>query len=199
MYCEGAKKAIIHFTDKNGSERKAEINSNLPITTACSDTPRTGKYIFTVSASGYLFPTCNSTGGYEYNSEHIADSYQIIGTLDHPYNETHGFSCQFYNIDFYIGFEKVDSASVSNDYTISQANNPNYSSGEKELVIFNNLDSEIYRFKVKDCEHQISCDDNCPDGQMKCSCDKYPGYCCISCSDIVSKIKNLASRLKNNG
>ncbi|OCQ98964.1 hypothetical protein BCD64_23280 [Nostoc sp. MBR 210] len=44
---------------------------------------------------------------------------------------------------------------------------------------------------------EVACDDNCPQGQMKCKCDKYPGYCCIPCNSVVPKINNLAAKLRS--
>ncbi|AKG21489.1 hypothetical protein [Calothrix sp. 336/3] len=36
----------------------------------------------------------------------------------------------------------------------------------------------------------------CPSGQIELKTNQYPGYCCLSCSEIKSEIKNMASSLK---
>lgn len=43
---------------------------------------------------------------------------------------------------------------------------------------------------------EVACDDKCPPRQMKCKCEKYPGYCCIPCSSVVPKINNMAAKLR---
>lgn len=44
-------------------------------------------------------------------------------------------------------------------------------------------------------KYEVACGDSCPPGHHKCKHDKYPGYCCVSCSDTANKIRNLASRM----
>lgn len=50
------------------------------------------------------------------------------------------------------------------------------------------------------CIFQIQCG-KCPEGSIECSKPTYPGYCCLSCSEIKSEIKSmtLALRSKNRG
>lgn len=42
--------------------------------------------------------------------------------------------------------------------------------------------------------YQVSCDDECPPGYCKCPSDKYPGYCCLDCKAVASRINSLAAR-----
>ena len=42
---------------------------------------------------------------------------------------------------------------------------------------------------------EVSCDDECPEGYIKCSSDKYPGYCCIPCKETASKIRAIGNKL----
>lgn len=44
------------------------------------------------------------------------------------------------------------------------------------------------------CTFEVSCTD-CPPGTCKCKSKGYPGYCCLPCGDIKSKINNLAARI----
>ena len=42
---------------------------------------------------------------------------------------------------------------------------------------------------------EVACDDNCPEGYLKCTSDKYPGYCCLPCKRTANKIRALGNRL----
>jgi hypothetical protein len=52
--------------------------------------------------------------------------------------------------------------------------------------------------KSGDCplDFQVACDDDCPPGYIKCNKTDYPGYCCISCSEIKSEITALRSAIR---
>jgi hypothetical protein len=43
---------------------------------------------------------------------------------------------------------------------------------------------------------KVACD-GCAPGEIKCSSDAYPGYCCISCSEIKSGIKNATEMIRS--
>lgn len=49
-------------------------------------------------------------------------------------------------------------------------------------------------------EYHIACE-GCPDGFLKCSCNQYPGYCCISCSEVKTGLSNILADIRriNNG
>ncbi|WP_029635983.1 hypothetical protein [[Scytonema hofmanni] UTEX B 1581] len=44
-------------------------------------------------------------------------------------------------------------------------------------------------------EVEVICGD-CPEGSIKCSHLKYPGYCCIPCKETANKINNLANKIR---
>lgn len=43
---------------------------------------------------------------------------------------------------------------------------------------------------------KVSCDDDCPPGDIRCEHPGYPGFCCIPCKGTADKINNLANRIK---
>ncbi|MEM7712027.1 MAG: hypothetical protein AAF349_00285 [Cyanobacteria bacterium P01_A01_bin.68] len=45
-------------------------------------------------------------------------------------------------------------------------------------------------------DFEVTCDDDCPSGHIKCKSNKYPGYCCVNCSEFTSKIRSLGSNLR---
>ena len=42
----------------------------------------------------------------------------------------------------------------------------------------------------------ISCDDDCPEGQIKGHSNRPPGYCCLPCGDIRDDIASIKSMLR---
>lgn len=42
---------------------------------------------------------------------------------------------------------------------------------------------------------EVGCEDECPPGYLKCSSNKYPGYCCIHCKGTANKIRSLGNKL----
>lgn len=45
------------------------------------------------------------------------------------------------------------------------------------------------------CKFDVACDDECPDGYLKCSQVAYPGYCCIPCDDICQGLYSVAKNI----
>jgi hypothetical protein len=42
---------------------------------------------------------------------------------------------------------------------------------------------------------EVACDDNCPEGYLKCASNKHPGYCCLPCKETANKIRALGTKL----
>lgn len=42
---------------------------------------------------------------------------------------------------------------------------------------------------------QVVCKEECPKGYLKCSKSGYPGYCCISCAGLTSRVNALARKI----
>lgn len=49
--------------------------------------------------------------------------------------------------------------------------------------------------------YDVACDSDCPPDTVRCSSDAYPGYCCISCSEIKGEIIAITNQVRsfNNG
>ncbi|WP_148220269.1 hypothetical protein [Nostoc punctiforme] len=78
------------------------------------------------------------------------------------------------------------------DFTVSYISTENiiraFRNGE---IIYKDVRKAPITFKV-DCIK-----DSCPDGYLKCESDNYPGYCCISCSELKSTIANITASVRN--
>lgn len=60
------------------------------------------------------------------------------------------------------------------------------------------VDAANHTFKdtgLSPVDYTVACGDDCPPGHLKCNSTNYPGYCCISCSSIASRINSINARL----
>lgn len=190
MNCEGTKTATVTYLNKFNV--KTKFISQAPITTECSDLPRTGKFIHTVRSSGYISGTCTPIGDRGYSLEIASDSYTNTTPPPQPSYE----NCFFTTFNFFIGDKKIGAFLGTSDALIASIPNPNYSKGGKYLTIKNAQGVEIFKTEVKECGEVVTCDDDCPPGHIKCQHSKYPGYCCIPCKQTAEKINDLANRIK---
>jgi hypothetical protein len=72
-----------------------------------------------------------------------------------------------------------------------------YKGGDrKQLKVTDGNGNTVYDKTGNIKNLKVGCDSDCPDGHIKCQCNKYPGYCCIDCNEYVEKIKNAARRIK---
>lgn len=63
-------------------------------------------------------------------------------------------------------------------------------------IIITDQQGEIFNKVFNQCpKYEVFCDDNCPEGYLKCKSDKYPGYCCLSCQETANKIRALGTKL----
>lgn len=191
-YCNGEKKATVAYTSKAGISTKFFTN-NVPIDVDCNDESRTGQFIFTLKDYGYA-GNCQSSG-ILYTDDIIGDSYQVFSTTNPgPY-----VNCPWYEVNFFIGENKINSFLKSFRYSITQSPNPSYSVGGKFLKIKDASGRVIFKAEVKNCSQQITCGDECPEGFCKCSSPGYPGYCCLDCAATAANIRTITNdlRLKN--
>ena len=190
MSCPAGSETVIIYTSKAGVKTKFIANDS-PVTIECVDKPRTGRFIYTVKSSGYIFGSCTPIGDRGYGLTVAADTY----TNETPPPQPPYENCFFTTFKYFIGEEKVGEFLATSDYINTAVLNPDYSKGGKFLVVKNAQGNKIFEAEVKDCDHEVSCGDECPPGHIRCEHKAYPGYCCIPCQGTASKINNLASKV----
>ncbi|GAX43440.1 hypothetical protein NIES4075_44530 [Tolypothrix sp. NIES-4075] len=64
-------------------------------------------------------------------------------------------------------------------------------------IIISSQGMKLYE-ETGDCpvNFKVSCDDDCPEGTMKCEIPQYPGYCCLPC-ETKSEIAALTALVRN--
>jgi hypothetical protein len=189
LYCVNAQKTTIDYFNKEG-ERKKFITAQGGVDVECIDSPRTGKYIFTVQDGGYNLDCSPQHQITYYTNTFIADSYTVSGGISPYPNLT---ACSWTKLTFFIGDDISTTQNFPSAYQIAQVNNPDYSPGGKALIIKDSLGNQLFKANARDCNFIVNCNDECPEGSHKCTHNKYPGYCCVPCEETGDKLKNIAS------
>ena len=173
MACEGKRTAKLTYTRANGNKVSTEFPAPINVET------EHGAKLWRYGGSG-VNTDCSPIGTYEFTAQ--GENASITTRSDNP--SFPGCTIQVIVID---GIEQYG-AFAGDAYLIP----------EDEECIIKVVDKNFQDSYKCGTEYEITCDEDCPKNHMKCKCSKYPGYCCLPCSDIVPKIKNLASKLKNN-
>jgi hypothetical protein len=67
---------------------------------------------------------------------------------------------------------------------------------QDELRIYDKNGELIFKDKGSNITFKVKCNDECLPGEIRCTTNKYPGYCCIPCPSTASKINNLAAKVR---
>jgi|GEM_PF-4718511 len=67
----------------------------------------------------------------------------------------------------------------------------------KPDFVVTDITGEIFRKSIDTIPRcTVECEDNCPEGYLKCHSDDYPGYCCIPCEITKNRIEGLIASVK---
>lgn len=177
-YCDGKRKAILKYTKPNKERVRYEFNQ-VPIDINLeSDKPGTYRF-YGIGDDGvaYSFIASGKNPGYSINSGF--NGRGVTPTMDGAFIQ----SQEYYYVSGY-GIEEIAKAVIGCQIKVTGSGN--------------NFRDAI---ECPNGNYEVSCDDDCPEGYMKCTCPEYPGYCCISCSEIKGGIANATAQLRgmNNG
>lgn len=59
----------------------------------------------------------------------------------------------------------------------------------------NQLWTNTYSYPCNQISYDVACS-GCHDGELQCSCTGYPGYCCVDCGSVESRLDNLIQVVK---
>ncbi|MEH1829531.1 MAG: hypothetical protein V7L22_30045 [Nostoc sp.] len=197
MLCEGAKTGKVRF--KNNGVTRDIIVPVTPFSVSCSITNACGKSgsrTITVNVSNPAASSNNGTqftfASYSHEECHFTAVPQG-GTYDGNRYDLRG-TCP--GNDRLI----VQGASINSGALIVLSNvfTPDNESG---LVVKDSNGNTLINVSVSQCDYEVSCGDDCPDGQCKCHSDVYPGYCCNDCASTAAQIHSVTelARSKANG
>ncbi len=46
------------------------------------------------------------------------------------------------------------------------------------------------------CSYEVTCEQLCPPGTLKCFSTNYPGYCCLPCPPVAASVKDIANTVR---
>lgn len=189
LYCVGAGKSEVIFTDK-GQEERVVFNQS-PIDVSCQALHPCGRFgawvidFVTVSgASGQV-----QISGYETDIQYFK-TVPNAGCRDgNQYNLF--FSCNGAERLVYESFSCTNGAPSITNAQFNPA-----SSQPTGLVVKDSEGNELFQRNVSECTFKVNCDDQCPPEHIKCESDHYPGYCCIPCSEVAGELAGITQQLR---
>jgi hypothetical protein len=177
-YCTGKRKAIVTYTKPNKQRVKYE-STQVPINVLTEqDTPGTYRfYGIGDDDRAYSFTASGKNPGYSLNVGFNSRGYTptMDGVFIQPQN--------YYFVRAY-GIEELVKPVVGCQIKITGSGN--------------NFTDAI---ECPNGSFEVACDDECPEGYLKCEIAQYPGYCCIPCNEIKAGIISATAALRsiNNG
>ena len=193
MSCENAKTGKVTFTD-SGITREIQIN-NCPFSVSCNPVGLAGQMgirtLFYTCSNPVA--ACHSGANYAVSSYENETLYLVgvaqSGTYDGNRYDIYGSSP--------LGIRLVREGFSFMSGSINIISNVFTPNGIDGLIVKDSFGNTLFNVRVSICNYTISCDNDCPDGYIKCTTTSYPGYCCIPCSEVKGGIANITAMLRN--
>ncbi|MBW4689596.1 MAG: hypothetical protein KME40_32020 [Komarekiella atlantica HA4396-MV6] len=187
MHCEGKQKGKVSLIDK-GITKVIEIN-NPPFSVTCTPVDargRSGNLTYSYSGANPVSQCQNQTREIALYENETLEFRAVPDSTGYDGNRYQSWAVsptgeRLLNDAFSIGCGVITLSSTK--FTPS---------GDNGLVVKDSNGNNLYVVAVSECNYKVSCNEDCPLGQIKCTHNKYPGYCCIPCKSTADKINNLA-------
>lgn len=187
IYCTGKSRGTVKITWSSGTKE----------TVTCDKPPID---IMSITSKNYTITYHHEVAPNSSNFQNTYDSSKDLGELQEPISYTLQSSS-----DLKVNDLVVTSGSSSTQIIFNITNNNVYGSILSNLqliesgllteVSVNDGKGTVKRKHPGTAEWVVTCDDDCPPGQIKCEHPGYPGFCCIPCQGTASKINNLAAKI----
>jgi hypothetical protein len=199
-YCSATDSVAIVTLTKNGKTFQVK-SAKPPLTINCKSannpdcTPVKVSYYTKEKNSN---TNAISEGNYTYNLYAPISGIKIVGGQNiqiYSRGSTAFGSCNlpsWYTIASTGGNWKYIEARITNIEPIQINNLPN----TKGVRITDSTGAIIFDDNTIDCDWDVKCEEGCPEGTHKCTHNKFPGYCCVSCQEVGDRLKNIASQLR---
>ncbi|MDZ8023584.1 MAG: hypothetical protein RMX97_02645 [Nostoc sp. DedQUE11] len=99
---------------------------------------------------------------------------------------------RWYNVATSGGNWRIIEARITGITPIETNDLPN----TKGVQIIDSTGAVIFDDNTIDCDWDVKCNQDCPEGSHKCTHNKFPGYCCVSCQEVGDRLKSIASQLR---
>lgn len=189
-YCSSEGNGKVVFSDKNGIKQNIDVPSAFTISCAASINPcgRAGIRSITYTVANPATPSVASFSGSSWKDEvWFFKTYSTPGTWD-------GYSRDLYGLCDGVERLIVQPFSINSGAVTIQINT--FAPDDSEGLIIKDLSGKVlFNLAAKNCDYEIICGDNCPQGSHKCTHNKYPGYCCVPCKETGDRLKNIANKV----
>ncbi|MBD2412212.1 hypothetical protein FACHB389_35910 [Nostoc calcicola FACHB-389] len=172
-FCAGKRKAIVKYTKPNKERVRVELNQ-VPINITIEPSSP-GTYRFYGVGDDKLF--------YEFTASGINPGYSVNS----------GFNGRGMTPTMNSAFIKPQSYYYVSGYGIQEI----VKAVGCQIKITGSSNVFTDTVECPNGNYEVSCDDECPLGHIRCECDSYPGYCCIPCSEIRSEIAAATTALRS--
>lgn len=186
MACENATKAIVMLTYSDSIQERI-ISSKPPVSVLLEQHNENGKKIY-IRGTAYN-SSCNPLPNYEEFRGTVSLETQVALVQLPGGTCPSGVQYAVQNAGGSTGTEWIAES-------VSLREEPFYKGCQIKVI---DLTGTIYQKNAvnQQCPtYKISCDNDCPEGEMKCECNAYPGYCCISCLEIKAEIQSTTAMVR---
>lgn len=194
-YCENKSKATISFS-LNGRQQRIEVEPcpvDVEITqesTATDGVWSTIKYAYTLEGQEYI-DVVSAWGAIEGIRESEGSIQLLCRGRDFPSGPNPS--------PFWEFVTTISTAFIQlNPRIISIIRDDGQLVNDQQIITIKDINGNILYQKSGKVENlQVGCDEGCPDGYIKCEASVYPGYCCISCSEIKTGIASATAMVRS--
>lgn len=182
-YCSGRTRATANINWSSGN-KEIFVSNSPPVEVA------------SVSTRGYSLSYRHDVAPNNNNFQNSYNRIMFLGNFAEPVSYRLVSSSDLKRNDLI-----VTSGTPSKEDTINITDNIVYGSvlSNLQLISDNNLLTTVTITEINKnrkfsitypgtAQWEVDCDDDCPPGTIKCVCPEYPGYCCISCSEMKNGI-----------
>ena len=209
MYCTNKNQAVVRWSFGGQTEKLFVANrQQLPIKIDISEIPyytqNVGFDFDGTVITSYGF-TINSPAGFPKDNNFIPEIYLLYGKWDDHgtignYNTGYGLVLTYSGAPLLIGRGFSVSGSVVNEIATQCYVRFNLGWGlgvpSCKFTISSQSQILLNSFGASPVNFNVSCDDECPAGYLRCETSEYPGYSCIPCSEIQSQIAAMRNNIR---
>lgn len=206
-YCSGQEKAVLILKyPTHGNERIESENTPLTFITSTNGIPSD---VMRLSYDIYLNGVYAFRNTIDYYKPPDFDEGWTPETALIRDGETCSGSYQFWDYFLYLsngggsvgcgvksGQSKYNSL-VQVAFTEPSVNNFSVELFQCTVQVKDGLDNTLWNQTLNECPDVESYCQDCPPDTIKCKSDKWPGYCCVSCSEIAGEIASIDALVRN--
>jgi hypothetical protein len=184
LICEGKTQSVVIYRFNNGSEKRYKASHALNVE-VLSGTSSNNKQCYKLEYTNLL-----GVSGIAYICSSNLQLIPVDGTTYVWVKDAEGRFSQFGTT------EKSASISIVTGSDIPEGE-CSECIGSNCSITFKDLQGNTLYRETGDCPitWKYSCDDDCPEGYLKCDCDQFPGFKCVPCSSYLGRLEAIDNNI----